>query len=362
MHGNHVIDVGERLAGYGIAGENSLSLQLPRLDHRVLVVVTHRAMTSALTDRVERCYVDRVARTGDIDCRRAVGGDRVGGKLIVITMLTVTMPRSTGIDTSNHIDTLGYKEGIVADLVLFAISIMIGVVGSRLNEYGEYRVAVFRRIGFARCDDIVERVTRTVERIEDTRTHLAVHLRYAIRFRIVLQRTCRLGVDEVGMHHIQTAHHKSLIHIDSITLVDGAGANLYHIIVLGYQRICIPGETARPTLAVRCPLGSADTGYIYRIERGIGIHGFFPLRVGHTGARQGRGHLYRVIQNTVERIFSVPSHTLGLCRREFQVTLTLQTTGLYGAEIERIIRLGAGARERTRHIGVITRHVVPKHG
>ena len=152
-----------------------------------------------------------------------------------------------------------------------------------------------------------------MERIQDTRTHLAVHIRGIVIEGIILKRTRRLGVDEVGMHDVQTVHHIFLIDVDGEVLIDRAGADLDEVVILCYQDIRTPRVATLRTVGE--PFGTAHTGYIDRIQRGKPTHVIIPLLVGHTGAAQRRGHLYRVIEDGVERILSIPADTFRLGRR-----------------------------------------------
>ena len=251
----------------------------------------------------------------------------------------------TRIHTSDNVDALGDKEGVVTHLVLLAVRIVVGVIRTGFDIDLKDHVTVFLGVGLSGSDDIVERVTGTVERIQNTRTHLAVHVRRIVIELVILQCTRRLGIDEVGVHHVQTAHHVFLVHVDGIVLIDRTRAYLDHIVILGDQRIRRPRETALRSVGV--PFGSAHAGYIDRIQGRIFLHRLVPLRIGHTGARQGRGHLDRVIEDRVERIIPVPTHTLGLTRRQLHVTLTFQTAALHRAEVERIFGIGVRTGEQT---------------
>ena len=265
----------------------------------------------------------------------------------------------TRIDTADNIDSLRHKEGIITYLVLLAVRVMIRIICTLLDEYREYAVTIERRVRLTRGDDIVKRVTQTVERIQDTRTHLAVHIRGIVIEGIILEGTRRLGVDEVGMHDVQTIHHIFLIYVDGEVLIDRAGADLDEVVILRYQGIRTPRVATRHIGTRRSPFGTAHAGYIYGVEGLKGTHRPTPLIISHTRAGERRGHLYRVIEDSVKRILPIPPDTLGLFRREFNVSLSLQTTGLYGAEVQRVIRLVAGTREHTGDIRIVVRLIMP---
>ena len=265
----------------------------------------------------------------------------------------------TRIDTADDIDTLGHKEGVVSYLVLLAVRIMIRIIRTRLDKDREDTVTIEGRVRLTRRDDIVKRITETVEGVQDTGTHLAVHIRGIVIEGIILKRTRRFGIDEVGMHDVQTVHHIFLIYVDGEVLIDRAGADLDEVVILCYQGIRTPRVATRHIRTRRSPFGTAHAGYIYGIEGLKGTHGIIPLVIRHTGAGERRGHLYRVIEDSVERILPIPADTLRLGRREFDVSLSFQTTGFYGAERQRVVRLFAGTREDTGDVGVVVCLIMP---
>ena len=263
------------------------------------------------------------------------------------------------INTTDDVDTLGNQEGIITHLVLLAVGIMVGVIRTRLDKDREDTVTIEGRVRLTRRDDIVEGITETVEGVQDTGTHLAVHMCSRCIFRIILQRTRRLGVNEVGMHDVQTIHHILHIDVDGEVLVDRAGADLDEVVILCYQGIRIPRVATRHIRTRRSPFGTAHTGYIYGVEGLKDTHGIIPLVIRHTRAGERRGHLYRIIEDGVERILPVPTDTFRLGRREFDVSLSFQTTGLDGAERQRVVRLFAGTREDTGDVGVVVCLIMP---
>ena len=148
------------------------------------------------------------------------------------------------IDATDDVDTLRHEEGVITHLVLLAIGIVVGVIGTPLDIDLKYGVAVFLGVGFTRSDDIVEGVTRAVEGVQDRRTHLAVHIRGIVIKRVILQCTCGNGVDKVGVHDVETLHHILCVHIDGEGLVDSPRTYLDHIVVLGDQGVFLPGKAA----------------------------------------------------------------------------------------------------------------------
>ena len=357
MHGNDVIDMGKVLSRNGITGEDSLALQLPRFNDGVEVVIAHRAMAFVTqTDGIQRRGIDLITRYGDIILITV----RRTGEHIEIALLAVMVILRARIDTADNIYTLRDKEGIITHLVLLAIGIMIGIIDTLLDEDLENTVAIKRRVRLTRRNDIIERIAETMERIQDTRTHLAIHIRGIVRSGIILQGTRRLGVDEVGMHDVQTIHHIFRINIDGEVLINRPGADLDEVVILCYQGIRTPRIVTRRTIGI--PFGTGDTGYIHGVKGGKDTHRLTPLIISHTRAGKRRGHLNRVIEDIVEGVLSIPTDTLGLLRREFHVTLPFQTAGFNGAEGERIVRLLAGAREDTGDIGIVVCLIMPQGG
>ena len=159
---------------------------------------------------------------------------------------------------------------------------MVGVIGSLFDIDLEYHSAVLGGVLLTGGDDVVEGVSQTVEGIEDTGSHLAVHVCRRSSIGVILQFTCRLGVDEVGVHDVQPPHNVVFIYVDGVVLIDRTGADLDEVVLLGHERVSSPCE---PALHIRTfPAESAHAGNVDGVEGREGSEGEFPVVVGHTGA------------------------------------------------------------------------------
>ena len=162
---------------------------------------------------------------------RAVADNGIGIS-VLISQLAIVMSRQGRVDTAYDRHRLGHKEGIVSYLVLLSVGIMIGVESTLLHIYLKSRITACVRQFLTCRNDIVERIAQTVERIQHTRTHLAVQVSYIVVLCVILQTTCYFGVQQVGMHHIQTTHQELRIDIDAKVLIDRAGTDLDKVIIL----------------------------------------------------------------------------------------------------------------------------------
>ena len=360
MHGDDMIDMGEVIAGYGVTGEDGLVLQLPWLDDGVHIIVAHRTMARiAQTDTIQLLGIDNEVRSGYRNIL-VWPSYPLTGEGVIIAVLAVLMVRCLRVDTADDIDRLGHKEGIVSHLVLLAVGVMVRIIGTRLDEDLEYAVTVLGGVRLTGSDDIVERIAQTVERIIDTRTHLAIDISDTIGRGVILQLTRFLGVDELRFHDVQTVQYIRFFDSDGVVLIHGAGTDIDEVVVLDGQRILSPRIAADDTR--QNPCGAVDTRYIDGIERREFDARTIPLRIGHTGTRQRGRHLYRIIENNLERVRFIPAHTLRLRRGELDIRLTFQTAALYGAVVKRIIGIGGRTAEGTGYIRVIVRIVMPEGG
>ena len=158
---------------------------------------------------------------------------------------------------------------------------MVGVIGSLLDIDLEYHSAVLGGVLLTGGDDVVEGVSQTVEGVENTGSHLAVHVCLGCVFRVVLQGTRRLGVEEVGVHDVQPPHNVVFIYVDGVVLIDGSCADLDEVVLLGHERV----SPCEPALHIRTfPAESAHAGNVDGVECREGSEGEFPVVVGHTGA------------------------------------------------------------------------------
>ena len=257
-------------------------LEFPWFDNRVHVIITHRADSIFQANRIERSTLNRISRARNIQCSCCVT-DVLAGERVVIAFLSILM--GSRVDTADDIDSLRDKEGIISHLILLAVGVMIGIICTGFDEDLEYAVSVLVRILFTGLDDIVERIAQTVERIINTRTHLAVHIGYRVCICIILQCARGLGVDEVGMHHIETVHHVFLVHGNLVVLIDSACADIDKVVILHNQ--CIVYRIERPcevTCGLHGGLRAVHTGNIEAIERGEFNACAIPSRIGYTGA------------------------------------------------------------------------------
>ena len=159
---------------------------------------------------------------------------------------------------------------------------MVGVIGSLLDIDLEYHSAVLGGVLLTGGDDVVEGVSQTVEGVEDTRAHLAVHVCRRSGIGVVLQGTRRHGIDQVGMHDVQTPHNVFFIYVDGVVLIDRTGADLDEVIILGDEFVASPSIAA--LLARSFPTQTAHAGNVDGVEGREGSEGEFPVVVGHTGA------------------------------------------------------------------------------
>ena len=247
MTGNDVINVGKVLTGHRITREDRLTLELPRFNHGVEVIITHGAVVRiTFTDRIRRSVVQGIRGNiivfifdPDRDICTITDDRRI--KRMSITFLTIVMMLHTRVDTTDDGCCLRDKEGIHTHLSLLVIRIMIRIIGTLLYKDLETRITVLSRVRTTRSDDIVEGITEAVERIEHTRTHLAIHISGIVVEFIILQRTCGFGVKQVRVHDIETTHDVCRIDLNLEVLIQCTGTHLDEVIMLD-DKCIIPPE------------------------------------------------------------------------------------------------------------------------
>ena len=212
----------------------------------------------APTDTIGQGIIERVRRAGDSHIA-TIAYNRIR-IWVNIACLTIVMSFGTGVDTTDNSRCLRNEEGVVTNLILLAISVVVRIICTSLHIYLKPCVAVQFRTSLTRSNDIIEGITQTVERVKDTRTHLAIHVRHVVGVRVVLQCTSGIRIQQLGVHNEQTTHNVSRVNINREILIQRTRAYLDKVVVLRDERIRSPSITSFRT--VTTPTQTTYTGYI----------------------------------------------------------------------------------------------------